>query len=56
MALGESMISENGTVESPGCPVEHAVSGLMVDVRRQVEALLGRHFWAKRRWRTYRRQ
>jgi DNA-binding IscR family transcriptional regulator len=39
-ALGESMVSETGKAESPGCLVEQAISRLMDDFRRQAEALL----------------
>jgi Rrf2 family protein len=39
-ALGESMVSGAGSVESPGCLVEQAIAGLMEDFRSQAEALL----------------
>ena len=40
MALGESMLSGAGSVESPGCLVEQAIAGLMEDFRSRAEALL----------------
>jgi Rrf2 family protein len=41
-ALGESMLAEAGKVESAGCLVEQAISGLMDEVQREAQTLLVR--------------
>src|SRR5262249_10472623 len=46
-ALDESMLAGAGQVESPGCLVEQAISGLMHEVRQEAEALLTRRLGEK---------
>jgi Rrf2 family protein len=46
-ALDESMLAGASQVESPGCLVEQAISGLMHQVREEAEALLVRRLGEK---------